>query len=160
MNLLDAFTNPVLIVPIVSWLIAQVFKITINSLMNKRVVVERLFGDGGMPSAHSATVTSLAFMCGISSGFDSVIFAVAAVLAVVVMHDATGVRRETGKQAVAIVGMLQVINEYIVEKDKTIKSEKLKTLVGHTPLQVFAGAVLGIVICLVFYFIWGVNIYG
>lgn len=153
-NVFEALVNPVLIVPIISWLIAQVLKFIINALMNKGLSFSRLVGDGGMPSAHSATVFSLACMCGFYSGFGSVEFALAAIFAVVVMHDATGVRRETGKQAVAIKSMVQVINEFLVEKDDEIKTEKLKVLVGHTHLQVICGALLGLIISLVYYFIF------
>ncbi len=150
----EAFLNPVLLVPIIAWLVAQVLKLIINSLMNKRLTLSRLVGDGGMPSGHSATVTSLAAMCGIECGFISVEFAIAAVLAVIVMHDATGVRRETGKQAESIISIVSVINNYLVEKDEELKTEKLKILVGHTHLQVLCGAILGMLVALGYYLIF------
>ncbi len=153
-NIFDAFINPVLIVPIFSWFLAQILKFIINALVNRGVSFSRLIGDGGMPSAHSATVFSLACMCGFHAGFDSVLFALSAIFAVVVMHDASGVRRETGKQAVAIKSMVQVINDFIVEKDSQIKTEKLKVLVGHTNLQVVCGALLGLIVSVVYYFIF------
>ena len=99
-----------------------------------------------MPSAHSATVVSLALMCGIAEGFDSTVFALAAMFAFIVMHDALGVRRETGKQAVSIIEMAELLNSYFGEKDEEIKTDKLKVLVGHTPLQVVCGALVGIVV--------------
>ncbi len=151
--LIDAVTNPVLIVPALSWLTAQVLKAIINALVNRRFSFSRLVGDGGMPSGHSATVVSLATMCGLTTGFSSVEFAIAAILAIIVMHDATGVRREAGKQAMSIISILAVIDEFVVEKDKTIKSEKLKVMIGHTPLQVSAGALLGFIVAMVAYLV-------
>ncbi len=148
-----ALTNPVLIVPTLAWFIAQVLKAIINAVVNKKFSFSRLVGDGGMPSGHSATVVSLAFMCGFSEGFGSTVFAVAAILAIVVMHDATGVRREAGKQAMSIISIIAVMDEYFGEKDKTVKSEKLKVMIGHTPLQVVCGAILGLIVALVAYFI-------
>lgn len=150
----DIFLNPVLLVPIIAWLVAQVLKLIINSLMNRRFTISRLVGDGGMPSGHSATVTSLAAMCGIQCGLASVEFAIAAVLAVIVMHDATGVRRETGKQAESIISIVSVINNYLVEKDEELKTEKLKILVGHTHLQVVCGAILGLLVALGYFWIF------
>ena len=154
MDFLKIFTNPVLLVPACSWIIAQILKAVINAIMNKKFSLSRLFGDGGMPSGHSATVTSLAVMCGLSpsGGFDSAVFGLAAIFAVVVMHDALGVRRETGKQAVSIIKMAELLNDYFSEHDEHIKTDKLKVLVGHTPLQVVMGAVLGAAVALCYYF--------
>ena len=148
--LLNIFTNGALIVPTVSWLIAQVLKTIIDAAVNKTFRISILFGDGGMPSGHSATVSSLATIVGCQVGFDTPEFAIAAIFAIVVMHDALGVRRETGKQAVVIMKMVDVISEYISEKDEEIKTEKLKVLVGHTPLQVFCGALLGIFVAVAY----------
>ena len=143
-QLLDLVTNPVLLVPGFTWLGAQVVKTIVNLVINKKFDPSRLFGDGGMPSGHSATVMSLACMCGFREGFGSTLFAVAMVLAIIVMHDALGVRRETGKQAVSIISIATVLNDYLKEHDANIKTDKLKVLVGHTPLQVFVGAAFGI----------------
>lgn len=153
-TVLDAFVNPVLVVPIIAWFIAQLLKLLINSLVNKKFTPSRFIGDGGMPSGHSATVTSLAAMCGIACGFSSVEFAIVAIYAVIVMHDATGVRFETGKQAESIISIVSVINEFIVEKDQELKTEKLKILVGHTHFQVLCGATLGIIVTLCYYLIF------
>ena len=147
------FTNEILLVPAFAWFVAQLLKTLINGIAHKEWSAERLWGDGGMPSGHSATVTSLALMCGFSQGFGSVYFAVTAILAIIVMHDALGVRRETGKQAVSIIKMVEIINEYVVEKDEAIKTDKLKVLVGHTPLQVVCGALVGLVVVLVYVFV-------
>jgi acid phosphatase family membrane protein YuiD len=89
-------------------------------------------------------------MCGIVNGFDSAVFGLASIFAIVVMHDALGVRRETGKQAVSIIKMAELLNDYFSEHDKHIKTDKLKVLVGHTPLQVVCGAALGAVIAIVY----------
>lgn len=153
MDFLKILTNSILLVPTCSWLIAQILKTIINAIMNRKIQWSRLFGDGGMPSGHSATVMALAMMCGFESGFDSVAFAIAAILAVVVMHDASGVRRETGKQAASIISMAEVINDYLSESDANIKTDKLKVLVGHTPLQVLFGALLGIAVAVVYRFV-------
>lgn len=144
--LYDFITNGALLVPTISWLIAQILKTLIDAAINKSFRPSRLVGDGGMPSGHSATVMSLATLVGLQLGFGSVEFAIAMVFAIVVMHDASGVRRETGKQARMILSIVEVIGEYVNEKDVQIKDEKLKVLVGHTPLQVACGALLGIVV--------------
>ena len=107
-----------------------------------------------MPSAHTATVVSLALMVGIAEGFGSVMFAVAAMFASVVMHDALGVRRETGKQAASIIEMAELLNAYFGEKDEEIKTDKLKTLVGHTPSQVVCGALVGVLVVLLYLLIF------
>ena len=153
MDILRILTNPVLLVPAFAWMVAQILKAVINAIVNKRFSWSRLIGDGGMPSGHSATVTSLAVMCGLTAGFDSVSFAIAFILAIIVMHDATGVRLETGKQAAFIISIAEVINDYISEHDAQIKTDKLKVLVGHTPLQVLCGALLGGTIAVAYYFL-------
>ena len=152
MDLLNIFTNPVLIVPGCAWIIAQVTKAIINAIVNKKFSLDRLFGDGGMPSGHSATVTALAFMCGFEAdgGFASVEFGLAMIFAIVVMHDATGVRREAGKHARSILNIVEQLNDYFKEHDDKIKTEKLKVLVGHTPLQVAVGSALGALIAFVY----------
>ena len=95
--LFDLITNPFFITSLTSWFIAQVTKTIIHAVINKKVDFERLFGDGGMPSGHSATVTSLAVLSALIYGTGSFEFAVTAILAIIVCHDAMGVRRETGK---------------------------------------------------------------
>ncbi len=147
---LQIITNPVLIIPGVSWVIAQILKTIINAIVNKKFSFDRLIGDGGMPSAHSATVTALAVMCGFGSGFDSVTFGLATIFAVVVMHDASGVRLEAGKQASSIIKMAEILNDFLAERDEKIKTDKLKVLVGHTNWQVLCGALLGAVIAILY----------
>ena len=147
--LLELLTNPFLLTSLSSWFVAQVLKTIIHAVENKKLVLERIVGDGGMPSGHSATVTSLSAFCGLSFGFGSFQFAVTAFLAIIVCHDAMGVRLETGKQAEVINELTKTI-ELLSSKEWT--QEKLKEFVGHTPIQVLAGILLGIVNALVMYF--------
>ena len=140
--------NKILISGVISWAIAQVLKTLIYLCVNRKFEIERLFGDGGMPSGHSATVTAVAVSAGIQCGLSSPTFAVATILAIVVMHDAMGVRLETGKQAKVINDMVEMI-EKLGGTDLT-NEEKLKEFVGHTPLQVAMGFVLGIIVAIVF----------
>ena len=124
---------------------AQLLKTIIDCTLNHGFSPERLVGSGGMPSSHSATVCALVVSSGICCGVSSSEFAVSFVLAAVVMYDAIGVRQETGKQAKLLNLILQ--QDLFKLKDQEFE-EKLKEFVGHTPLQVFAGAILGIVIAL------------
>ena len=132
--------NKILICAAISWATAQVLKTIIHAIVNKTLDPRRLFGDGGMPSAHSATVTSVAVSCGFVCGFDSPIFAVALIFAFIVMHDAMGVRLETGKQAKVLNDLMEIFYT------EGTPEQKLKEFVGHTPLQVISGFVLGLII--------------
>ena len=142
----DIFKNDVLWIPFIAWLAAQLFKTVIYLIVEKKFDIKRLFGDGGMPSGHSATVGALAVMCGYVCGIDSPIFALSAILMIIVMKDAMGVRREAGKQAVSIKELADIINQAFAGKTEEIRTEKLKELVGHTPMQVFFGFVTGIAV--------------
>ena len=140
-------SNRILLTGAAAWVISQVLKIIIHTAVHRELVWERLIGDGGMPSSHSATVTSVAVATGRMCGWDSPLFAVSAILAIVVMHDAMGVRRETGKQAVAIN---EIIEHILMDDAVDLTPEKaLKEFVGHTPMQVIAGSVLGMVVAFV-----------
>lgn len=141
----DLFMNKYVLTALSSWFIAQVIKTILHLIVYKKFNLERLFGDGGMPSGHSATVASLATICGFGCGFDSVEFAITAILAVIVCHDATGVRRETGKHAV-------ILNE-LMKSIEVGKPVDIKELVGHTPLQVGAGILIGIANACLMYFV-------
>ncbi len=132
----DFFSNPFLLTGLGSWFVAQVLKTILHGIIYKKLDFERLVGDGGMPSGHSATVASLATMCGLTFGLQSVEFAIAAILAIIVCHDATGVRRETGRHA-------EILNE-LLQSLETGKPVDLKELVGHTPLQVVMGILIGV----------------
>lgn len=141
-------TNHVLLAPIATWIISQLIKAIINLFIYRKFSLERLFGDGGMPSAHSATVMCLTIMVGWTAGFGTPLFALTFVFAAVVMHDALGVRRETGKQAASIKRLAAAVNKIFHSKDAEIKTENLKVLVGHTPLQVVFGAITGAIVAI------------
>jgi acid phosphatase family membrane protein YuiD len=147
--LIELVTNKFLITSVTSWAIAQVLKTVIHFLMYKKLELERLFGDGGMPSGHSATVTSLATISALTYGFGSYQFAISAILAIIVCHDATGVRRETGKQAVVLKELTRLIG---ILSSEELPEVKLKEFVGHSPLQVSVGMLLGIINALVMHF--------
>ena len=136
-------SNEVLISAIVGWTVAQILKTLIDFGLNKSFTPERLVGSGGMPSSHSATVCGLTTASALCYGVESFQFAISFVLAAVVMYDAIGVRQETGKQAKLLNS---VFFENILNLDGVFLQEKLKEYVGHTPLQVAAGAILGILI--------------
>ena len=152
--LLDFITNPCVAVPLSAWIIAQIVKTIVNFCVTKELNFERLIGDGGMPSCHSAVVMALATTCGITYGFGSGIFAISFILATVVMHDATGVRRETGKQAATLKRLAELVNSAVADPDDHVRTEKLKELVGHSPLQVAMGGLLGTAIAVSAYFIF------
>lgn len=138
--------NRILISAVSGWLVAQVLKTIIHFYFTKQFVAERLVGSGGMPSCHSATVCSLATATGIQFGLGSFEFAVTVIFAIVVMYDAIGVRRETGIQAKIINEMMEIFESM----NKELSTEdKLKELVGHTPLQVLVGAILGIIVAII-----------
>lgn len=125
---------------VIGWVTAQVLKTLIHLLMTKEFHAERLVGSGGMPSSHSSTVCALTTAASMVYGPGSAEFAISFILAVIVMYDAMGVRRETGKQARLLNLMVRTFNhEY-----KGLPEELLKEYIGHTPLQVLAGAALGI----------------
>ena len=143
----EVISNKIIQTGAVAWICSQVIKTIIHLIINKRIVWERLVGDGGMPSSRSATVVSVAAATGFMAGWGSPVFAVAVFFAIIVMHDARGVRRETGKQAVVINNMLELF-EKMGAGDMT-PEQTLKEFVGHTPLQVFAGAILGLIVACV-----------
>ena len=144
----DLINNRFLITGVSSWFVAQLAKTIIHAIINKKLVWERMFGDGGMPSGHSATVSSLSVITGLSCGFHSFEFAVATLLAIIVCHDAMGVRLETGKQAI-------LLNELMKEFRRLSTAEfsevVLKEFVGHTMSQVIVGVLIGFINAFVMY---------
>ena len=153
----ELLANRVLISGITGWASAQVLKAILYTILHKEFRVERLFGDGGMPSGHSATVSAMATMALLHYGIGSFEFAVSTMLAIIVMHDAMGVRLETGKQAEVINELTalfeEIVDEFSNKEDslemkfqKVFSEDKLKEYVGHTPIQVIAGCFLGIFI--------------
>ena len=140
-TLRELFSNYVLMVPVLSWMTAQIIKFLVTFITTKEFVPERLFGAGGMPSSHSAMVTSLVIATGKVSGAGSVAFAVAVVLACIVIYDAMGVRRAAGEQAKAIN---KVMSRLDID-DEEEQGKELKEVLGHTPFEVLGGVLLGIV---------------
>lgn len=145
-------SNYPLMSAVLAWFVAQVIKTAIDAYFNKGINWERMTGSGGMPSSHSSTVVSLAIATGISYGVDSTLFAISLIFAIVVMYDATGVRRETGKQAV-ILNRLLLDNPFSWTGKEFEK--KLKEYVGHSPFQVLMGAILGILIAVIMAYVYG-----
>lgn len=144
----NVFNNECLWIPIIVWFIIQSYKVISELIINKKLDMRRFVGAGGMPSSHSAVVTSLATAIGFREGFESAIFALSVLFAFVVMYDSAGVRRAAGKQA-------RVLNQIIESQGKNINiQEKLIELLGHTPLQVFIGAVVGIILACVLRVLW------
>jgi acid phosphatase family membrane protein YuiD len=135
------FTNRILWASVISWAIAQTLKIFTSLRTERRIDWSKIMGPGGMPSSHSAFVTSLAMGVGLTEGWDSGMFAVSFVFAAVVMYDAAGVRRAAGRQA-------RVLNQLmtIMLKQGHVPATKLRELLGHTPFEVVVGALLGMVV--------------
>ncbi len=129
-----------------AWFVAQAIKIPTYWLVEKKLDFSRFFGSGGMPSSHTALVTALTIMVGATCGFDSTLFAISAVYASVVMYDASGVRRETGRQG-------QVLNEIlrkVIIDGEPITDMELKELVGHTKMEVLGGFIVGVLTAVTF----------
>ncbi len=143
----DIVQNSVLVCAVCGWAVAQILKTLIHLLFTKKFVAERLVGSGGMPSSHSATVTSLATATCYIYGANSFEFAIALIFAIVVMYDAMGVRRETGIQAKVLN---EILDAFADMGSDMSPQDKLKEFVGHTPLQVLAGAILGILIAVIY----------
>jgi len=134
-------SNSVLWTAICSWAIAQFIKILIELKKTKKINLALIISSGGMPSSHSSFVTAMATSVGIYEGFYSSIFALCAVFSLVVMYDAAGVRRAAGHQAAAINMLFKLFEDQGIKLDKN-----LKELLGHTPVEVAAGATLGILV--------------
>ena len=141
--------NTVFMSAATGWLVAQILKTIIYGILNKTFDPERMVGSGGMPSSHSATVTALATASGIQYGLGSFEFAVSAIVAIIVMYDARGVRRETGKQAELLNDIIKIFED--MGRSEISAHDKLKEFVGHTPLQVVMGALLGLFIAVIMY---------
>ena len=146
MFLTELLSNRPFITAALSWLAAQVQKFFIYWAIENQVDWRRVWGSGGMPSSHTAFVVALMLSVGLTEGFGSTLFAIAAALMIIVVYDAMGVRYETGKQG-------QIINKILEElfAGKPISDEHLKELVGHSPSEVVVGATVGILMVLIMY---------
>lgn len=140
--LLEILSNRVVQAAALAWAVAQAIKVVLTLILSKRFDSGRILGSGGMPSSHSSMVCAMLMVIGYREGFSSSLFALAFCFAGVVMYDAAGVRRSTGKNAAVLNHLLDGLagNGYVFDE------ERLKELVGHTPIQVMAGALLGVLI--------------
>jgi len=137
------------IVVIVSGGLAQVIKLYIYWIKERELNIWHIFEAGGMPSSHSASVTALTLSIGLTQGWNSPLFTIAGVFAVIVMYDATGVRRSAGQQAL----ILNKIIDDIYPNEK-VQKEKLKEIIGHDPIEVVAGAVLAVIVTIIAYYVY------
>ncbi len=145
----EIMQNKVLVSAVLAWAAAQILKVFTNYFRHRKMEVERLVGAGGMPSSHSALVVALTMSVGLNFGWDSPLVALSCVLAAIVMYDAAGVRNAAGKQA-------KVINKLVREHPapRVAREGKLKELLGHTPVEVVAGAFLGAAMAYFIYWYW------
>ena len=143
--LIQIFTNKYIYIPLLTWFFIQLFKVIWDLVETKKFNFKRILGAVGMPSSHSAVVMALATLVGKNVGFDSPVFALAVIFAFVVMYDAAGVRRAAGKQAKLLNKLLETPGLTGVQV-----TEKLVEVLGHTPLQVFVGAIIGIIVGCIF----------
>lgn len=140
--LFEIFGNRVIQAAALAWAIAQGLKVILTLILSGKFDSTRMFGSGGMPSSHSAMTCAMLMVIGFHEGFSSSIFALAFCFSGVVMYDAAGVRRSTGKNAEVINHLI----EGLVGNGFEFNEERLKELVGHTPIQVMAGALLGVLV--------------
>ena len=143
-NFIGFIQNKYIYVPFLLWFSIQLFKVIYDLVTTKKFNFKRIMGAGGMPSSHSAVVTGLATVVGKYQGIETPIFAVSLILALVVMYDACGIRRAAGKQAVLLNKIIETPGLTGVQV-----SERLVEVLGHTPIQVFVGALIGVVVGLI-----------
>ena len=148
--LADLFGNKILLICICSWAIAQILKVIVILVQERRVAWNYFFTSGGMPSAHSATVCALATAIAMIEGVGSTVFSIAVVLAVVVMYDAAGVRQSVGQHS-AILNL--IVKELSTKVTKLEREKDFREFIGHTPFQVAMGALLGILIAFIWVFL-------
>ena len=142
----ELMNNRILWVAVLAWFAAQLIKVLIELIRTKKINLSLFTGSGGMPSSHTSFVIAMTMGVGIQRGFDSALFAIAAVISMIVMYDAAGVRRAAGKQAEVINMLTESLENSGIHIDK-----KLKELLGHSPIEVFVGGILGIIVAYLFY---------
>ena len=145
----EFFNNQALVGALIGWSIAQIVKVPLEYLRTKRWNWALLLRTGGMPSSHSALVTGVAHGIGLREGFDSAAFAIAAALAIIVIYDATGIRRQAGKHATLINAMIQDL-----ASGHPLKQELLREVLGHTPLEALGGFLLGLASAQLTWMLW------
>ena len=141
----DIIHNKYMWVPFFTWLAIQVFKVIVDSIKSKKLNLHRLFGAGGMPSSHTAVVMVITIMIGKNAGFGSYAFAATFIFSLIVMYDAAGVRRAAGEQASVLNKIIETPGLSGLEVQK-----RLMEALGHTPIQVLVGAIIGIVVGAIF----------
>jgi acid phosphatase family membrane protein YuiD len=146
---MPVFYNYVLIAALIAWGIAQVIKVPIEYLQTHKWNWSLFIQAGGMPSSHSALIVGITHGIGLSMGFDTPLFALAFAMCMVIIYDATGIRRQAGKHAELINAM---IND--LASGNPLKQEQLREVLGHTPLQVLAGIALGLIVAQVTWMLW------
>ncbi|MFG6117024.1 divergent PAP2 family protein [Halobacillus sp. MO56] len=155
---MELFYNFPLWAAIIAILFAQGVKVPIRMIATRHFNPGLAFSTGGMPSSHSAAVTALATAVGLQEGFDSSIFGVAAVFSIIVMFDSTGVRRQTGEQAIVLNLLMSDFQRFVDEakiwnkKQEFEKREELRELLGHQPIEVFFGGLTGILLSIILYY--------
>ncbi|MBO8156741.1 MAG: divergent PAP2 family protein [Bacillaceae bacterium] len=157
---MEIFSNFPLWIALIGVIFAQAIKVPIHFLATKEFKPGLAFSTGGMPSSHSAAVSSLSTAIGIENGLSSPLFAIACVFSIIVMYDASGVRRHAGEQATVINQLVKDVQRFMDEakdwnkKGEFEKREELRELLGHEPIEVFFGAVTGIGLTLLVYYVW------
>lgn len=146
---MESLINPALVGGLIGWGIAQVIKVPLEYMRTKRWNWVLLLRAGGMPSSHSALITGVAYGIGLYAGFDSPIFALAVAVAMIVIYDATGIRRQAGKHAELINAMIQDLTT-----GHPLKQEQLREVLGHTPLEAIAGVMLGFATAQLTWLLW------
>lgn len=149
MNLGAILSNKALLTALFAWSLAQVIKLPLEYFVNRKWDWEIIFSVGGMPSSHSALMAAVTWSIGLREGFDTPVFALAMAISMVVIYDAAGIRRQAGKHA-------EIINMIISElaAGHPLKEEQLREVLGHTPSQVLAGTVLGVLIAHLSWMFW------
>jgi uncharacterized protein len=149
MTLAGIFANYILIAGLAAWSLAQIIKVPLNYLATRRWDWTLLLRAGGMPSSHSALVASATHAIGLFEGFNTPIFALAFVLAMIVIYDATGIRRQAGKHA-------EIINAIISDlaHGHPLREEQLREVLGHTPLEALGGTLMGLVVGHLTWYVW------
>lgn len=149
MNLLGVFANPVLISGLIAWGTAQALKIPLDYFTSKQWNWVLLLRAGGMPSSHSALVAATAHSIGLFVGFETPLFALSLATAIIVIYDATGIRRQAGQHAEIINAMIRDLAH-----GHPLKQQQLREVLGHTPLEALAGTLLGLAVAHLIWFLW------
>jgi acid phosphatase family membrane protein YuiD len=149
MNFLEVFSNRILIAGIIAWTIAQIVKVPLNYFTNRRWDWALLLRAGGMPSSHSALVSAVAHAIGLFTGFDNAVYAVSVTIAIIVIYDATGIRRQAGKHAEFINTMIRDLTH-----GHPLREEQLREVLGHTPVEALGGMLLGLLVAQVSWILW------